>query len=266
MAPPTLRPFLRRSRDDGEHWVTVSDMMAGLMMVFLLISVTLMAGVTTEREREQRVCRAIRGELETVFENSKLGERGVGMLWRQRASGDDACLNICYTFSSDAMSFEQGDPRLPPTAQENLRDFLPDYLSALHGRDSVISEVRIGGHTSSEWSGAAEEQSSDSVPYFNNMKLSQDRARNVLEFISEFVRDNRDSAFDENWVHRKFVAVGYSSSWRLRKHESDDDGGHTSRLLMRKDTPAHEDKDASRRFEFCVAVGDDPRNEAEGQE
>ena len=31
-----------RSPDDGDHWFTISDLMAGLMMVFLFISIALM--------------------------------------------------------------------------------------------------------------------------------------------------------------------------------------------------------------------------------
>ena len=32
----------RRGQEESEHWVSVSDLMAGLMMVFLFISIALM--------------------------------------------------------------------------------------------------------------------------------------------------------------------------------------------------------------------------------
>jgi flagellar biosynthesis component FlhA len=37
------------------HWVAVSDLMAGLMMIFMLISVVFMVDVETERNRIQDV-------------------------------------------------------------------------------------------------------------------------------------------------------------------------------------------------------------------
>ena len=41
------------------------------------------------------------------------------------------------------------------------------------------AEIRIEGHTSSEWF----DQSTGNEAYLNNMELSQNRARNVLDYI-----------------------------------------------------------------------------------
>lgn len=40
-----------RPSDSGEHWMSVSDLMAGLMMVFLFISVALMRDAMVERDK-----------------------------------------------------------------------------------------------------------------------------------------------------------------------------------------------------------------------
>ena len=37
--------------DDGEHWLTVSDLMAGLMMVFLFIAIVFMRNISIERDK-----------------------------------------------------------------------------------------------------------------------------------------------------------------------------------------------------------------------
>ena len=47
-----------------------------------------------------------------------------------------------------------------------------------------IAEIRIEGHTSSEWFDTV----GLDMAYYNNMKLSQDRSRNVLKYALE-IRD-----------------------------------------------------------------------------
>lgn len=44
-----------RTGDGGEHWMSVSDLMAGLMMVFLFISVALMRDAMNERDKIKEV-------------------------------------------------------------------------------------------------------------------------------------------------------------------------------------------------------------------
>lgn len=45
-----------RTHEDGEeHWISVSDLMAGLMMVFLFISIALMRSAFIERDKIKEV-------------------------------------------------------------------------------------------------------------------------------------------------------------------------------------------------------------------
>ena len=46
---------LEQLKEQEGHWVAVSDLMAGLMMIFMLISVVFMVDVETERNRIQDV-------------------------------------------------------------------------------------------------------------------------------------------------------------------------------------------------------------------
>ena len=41
--------------DSGEHWLSVSDLMAGLMMVFLFVSIALMRDALIERDKIKEV-------------------------------------------------------------------------------------------------------------------------------------------------------------------------------------------------------------------
>jgi outer membrane protein OmpA-like peptidoglycan-associated protein len=68
---------------------------------------------------------------------------------------------------------------------------------------SSIEEIRIEGHTSSEWTNASPEQA-----YYLNMALSQARTREVLSFALSLpaVSSQRD------WVQTFLTANGLSSS------------------------------------------------------
>jgi len=46
---------IRQDRGEGENWISVSDLMAGLMMVFLLIAFALMRMAFIERDRIKEI-------------------------------------------------------------------------------------------------------------------------------------------------------------------------------------------------------------------
>ena len=70
--------------------------------------------------------------------------------------------------------------------------------------------------------------------YFNNMELSQNRTRRVLEFIL----NNQQT--DKDWIRQKLTANGLSSSKLVIKNEI-------------------EDKEKSRRVEFRVRTNAEKR-------
>ena len=45
----------KKAHDAAEHWISVSDLMSGLMMVFLFISVAFMRHVMIERDKIKQV-------------------------------------------------------------------------------------------------------------------------------------------------------------------------------------------------------------------
>ena len=82
-------------------------------------------------------------------------------------------------FVSPSVFFASGDSAVNPQFREVLAEFFPRYVKVLEKYSAEIVEVRIEGNASLEWSG--DDNSNDA--YFYNMKLSQDRAFNVLQYI-----------------------------------------------------------------------------------
>lgn len=224
MRSVTTRLFGKgRSRSDGEHWLTISDLMAGLMMVFLFIAIALMRSAFLDRDRIREVAVAYRE-----------GQVAIDQALRSEFAGDlekwDAAIdseNLIFEFRSPEVLFESGSAVLRPQFITILDDFFPRYLRVLRKFEIAIEEVRIEGHTSSDWVLATAD-----VAYFNNMRLSQGRTRSVLEYVYGLPV----TLDDQSWVRRRVAAVGLSSS----------------RPVM--DVFGREDPDASRRVLFRVVT------------
>ena len=218
-------------QENEEHWLSVSDLMAGLMMVFLLIAIIFM--IHAERERRtvtdvavlyERLRLDLYNDLLTEFEDD-LAEWGAEL--------DE---DLTFRFNREDLLFDRGETELQPQFQAILADFFPRYVAIIHQpqyRDD-ISEVRIEGHTSSAWGDRPEDEA-----YILNMALSQERTREAASFLLDL--DEVDEV--RPWVKANLTANGLSSS----------------RLVLTPD--GEEDEARSRRVEFRVVTDADQRIE-----
>jgi len=233
MSASLFRPRRQHRADDGEHWLTVSDLMSGLMIIFLFVAITYLqplANKATEleaaRERIREIVVAFNVDEEKLA--SELERELARDLPRWGAELDRPTLTI--RFRAPDLLFEQGEARLTPQFRRLLDEFLPRYLSILHSTESSIEEVRIEGHTSSEWRGAA----NPTEAFFRNMDLSQQRTRAVLEVILTA----RGLERFRDWARSTITANGMSSA----------------RPVLRAEAADSEDPDRSRRVEFRVVT------------
>ena len=213
---------ISREHEDSDHWMSVSDLMSGLMIVFLFISIALMRTAFIERDKIKEV--AVTYQERQVALYDALKSEFSQDLDKWNAEIDPATLS--FKFKSPDILFVTGSADLRPVFRDVLSDFFPRYLKVLSGFQDSISEVRIEGHTSSKWN----QNSSPDEAYFRNMALSQERTRSVLLYVQmlKAVSNERD------WVRKNVAAVGFSSS----------------RLVL--NDQGLEDEDASRRVTFRV--------------
>jgi outer membrane protein OmpA-like peptidoglycan-associated protein len=216
-----------RQKEDGEHWLTVSDLMAGLMIVFLFIAIAFMRHVNIERVKIRDVAVAYQQNQVAIFDALNVEFEKDLSTWE--ASIDKETLS--FQFDSPEVLFERGESSLKTKFKEILDNFIPRYLNVLNQYKQSIDEVRIEGHTSSEWG-----DSNPDDAYFFNMSLSQNRTRSVLNH-SYFLANL--SSEQKIWIKSSFAAVGLASS-RLKSH-----GDGT------------EDKQRSRRVSFRVITNAD---------
>jgi outer membrane protein OmpA-like peptidoglycan-associated protein len=213
------------------HWIPLSDLMTGLMVMFLLIAVVYMMRVEAEADRIKEVAIAyneVRDELHRDLEREFQDDLPQ---WKAKIVKAD----LAVQFTEPEVLFASGSSTLRPDFRLILDDFFPRYLRILTSdkyRES-ITEVRIEGHTSSEWYDGA----TDRIAYFRNMALSQERTRSTLQYVLSLPQ----SGAHEAWLRQHLTANGLSSS----------------RLVS--DTAGREDRLRSRRVEFKVRTDAETR-------
>lgn len=194
------RIFGRSRRLDDDHWISVSDLMAGLMIIFLFIAVSYIRPIentqsairniaATWNESESEIYTALRDEFQSDMED-----------WNAELERE----TLTVRFKAPEVLFDTAAPDLKPRFEGILSNFFPRYLEVLYDYKDAIEEVRIEGHTSSIWRGATSAEEA----YFNNMALSQARTRSVLEYSLTLPAAE---PFRE-WARRHLTATGLSSS------------------------------------------------------
>lgn len=195
-----------KSDDSDAQWAPVSDLMAVLMLIFMFIAIVF---VRTVREDCDKIYQVLDAEFADDF-----------VRWDVELLRDST-----IRFRNPDVLFSAGSDEIRPEFRAILSNFLPRYVESIepfHKKDE-IREIRIEGHTSSEYGQEPYEKA-----YFLNMALSQSRTRAILRYTLELPEV---SQYVE-WVRPLITANGLSSS----------------DLILLPD--GNEDRDRSRRVEF----------------
>tara|TARA_R110001599_G_scaffold351706_2_gene584322 strand:+ start:1734 stop:2444 length:711 start_codon:yes stop_codon:yes gene_type:complete len=213
-------------QDDGEHWLSVSDLMAALMMVFLFIAVALMRQAFQDRDRMRDIAVTYQDKQVAIFDALREEFEQDLERWDAHIEQD----TLAFEFRSPDILFRQGAADLRPRFRTILDDFFPRYINALDPFRESIDEVRIEGHTSSIWNLST----SPDNAYFLNMQLSQARTRAVLDYVFRL----RGVAPARPWIKRHVAAVGLSSSRPVLDRDGDEDHAASRRVSFRVITNA----------------------------
>ncbi len=239
-----LIPPQGKRQQSEEHWIPLSDLMTGLMMVFMLIAVVFMIQVQAEANKAEE--EKVRAESQAAKMRRiaviyyELKERLYTDLEAEFHSdlpkwGAELDHDLSIRFKEPDVLFANGKSELGDRFRDILSDFFPRYLRILSGpayRES-IEELRIEGHTSSVWNN----DTSPDNAYIQNMALSQERTRSVLQYVLFMPRT---SAL-QSWLIARLTANGLSSS------------------KLRLNSNGTENREASRRVEFRVRTNADTR-------
>lgn len=211
------------SHESGEHWLTVSDLMAGLMMVFLFIAIVFMMNTQKENDKIKDVAVAYQQNQVAIYEALQTEFKDDLNKWGATIDKE----TLAFSFQSPDVLFANNETTLSEAYKNILNNFFPRYIDVLRPYRESLNEIRIEGHTSSAGlRGATEAQA-----YFYNMRLSQGRTRAVLEYAYALMPN------ESVWIKANIAAVGFSSS-RLIMKDGVEDAAQSRRVSFRAITNA----------------------------
>jgi len=231
-------PWLGARRATEEHWIPLSDLMTGLMMIFMLISVLSMVQVQASGDAMRSVAQNYGQSRQNLYRDL-LHEFSPDLRrWRAKLDPD-----LTIRFEQPDVLFDTGRAELKASFKVILADFFPRYVRIISDPSykPYISEIRIEGHTSSIWGAGVNEDDA----YFRNMELSQSRTRSTLEYVLLLPQ----VAADKSWLTRHLTANGLSSSRTLRNEDGTENVEASQRVEFRVRT------DAESRINEILKVG-----------
>lgn len=215
-------------------WMSVSDLMTGLMVIFLFIAIAYI-----KRVQQNQTVLSDYVETKNKLHDKLVKEfEGDTLKW-QMAIGKD----LSMKFNNPTVLFAQGSSELTPQFKEILDEFLPRYFNILLN-DSLkknIQEIRIEGHTD-----PVPYPSLDSDAYIANVILSQQRSLSVLRYFRGMPAFEKYNDKEKQLLEFWFTSNGLSYGKSL-----DSDGNYT--LSFGKDI----DYQMSRRVEFRIVTSGD---------
>ena len=206
---------IRHKQEEISYWLSFSDIMAGLLIVFVLVTIFMVLDLNEASEvtkvaeleylRLKEESENLKKELELTkinLENIVAINDEIIMLLKAKL-GDSLEIDEdtgAIRLKSDLL-FDSGKSLLNLTGKEFIRNHLPTFFDIIFDEDvkTNISSVIIYGFTD------------DVGDYEYNLKLSQDRAREVYKFIlSDPAFDNHKEEFKEYIVlsgvaHAKYL-------------------------------------------------------------
>lgn len=165
-----------------KEWISISDLMSVLMMVFLFIAILFMLKVKDDSRQLENQHEAMKAVAETYDDTKNaLREELLATFADDLERWDAAVLaDGTIRFNHPQALFAVGKSELSNRFKAILDNFFPRYVAVLSSpqwRDD-IDEIRIEGHTSSDWQGAGDV----GQRYIRNAQLSQERAFAVLRY------------------------------------------------------------------------------------
>jgi outer membrane protein OmpA-like peptidoglycan-associated protein len=161
-----------KNRDS--HWIPLADLMTALMVIFLFIAVAYMEEVQKEKEQQDQIINNYQKDKLILYNELKEAFKKDFKRWDLRLDND-----LSIKFINPQVLFGTGSSDITPQFQAILIEFIPKYLNVVLQEKYVgkIAEIRIEGHTDTQ------PVFINGDPYIDNMKLSQDRCRNVMAFL-----------------------------------------------------------------------------------
>lgn len=181
---------------EQDYWLSYSDLMAGLLMVFALM---LLVAVYHYTEQLNGRIDVIEGAITSIDARQQV----IDSVQIHLAGNPSASISIdpvtaMITLSDDIL-FDEDSYELLPEGRNALETFGVEILPIILGRELFVAhldEIIVEGHTN------------DNGPFYYNLHLSQERAFVVMEHLMESAPPQFRSILEQH-----MTANGRSFSW-----------------------------------------------------
>ena len=154
---------------ENVFWITMTDLLLGLAVIFIVLFVLAMTGFSQAKLEEQNIKSEVAKDLAQEL-NAKNIDAQIDLM-----TGDVKL--------SDLQLFELGSYELSDDGKAFLNKFIPIYLNAVFENPKVADKVKnivIQGHTDSQSFAGID---SKDIQFIKNMELSTKRANEVAKYI-----------------------------------------------------------------------------------
>ncbi len=155
--------------EDNVFWITLTDLLLGLAIIFMVLFVLAMTGFSQEKIQQQHAQNEVAKEIVKNIKQQKLN-----------VEVNEYTGEVKF---SDLELFTLNSWQLTPKGKQYLDKFIPIYVNTIFSNPKFsdsISNILIQGHTDSHTFAGGK---SKSYQYTKNMDLSLKRANAVAEYI-----------------------------------------------------------------------------------
>lgn len=217
---------MKKQLKKDDYWVSLSDMMTGLMVIFLFIAISYITVVKNKTSQIENILGGYVKTKQDLHYELKKGFEKDFKAWNIKLDS-----TLVIHFLDENVLFDKDKSNIKPQFANILDKFLPKYIGILLKKEfrNKIEEVRIEGHTDSDGS------------YLYNLELSQKRTANVLAYLRQSNFYSKLPKKDKELLDFWITANGFSFGRTLDKS-----GNFT--VVSGK----NENQDKSRRVEFRI--------------
>ena len=211
-------------------WISMSDMMTGLMLVFLLIAIVFMYQVQLKQKEQNKILFDYNNAKEKLYNEINKSFKDKSNKWWMKIN-NDLSINFNVDFEPDSYLLKQ-------ELKDILDKFIPKYLFLINQEKykDRIKEVRIEWHT---WECSVYE-------YEECLILSQRRANSVLLYLQ-----NTSSFKELEKKYKEKLNFWFTANWMWDWKLLDENWEY---IYFSKQKPNNQN---SRRVEFKIITNSD---------
>ena len=227
---------MKESSDN--NWISFSDIMTVLMIIFLFISISYMMQVKKEQAQRDEIFEEFKATKEELYNELNTVFKDDFQKWDVQLDKD-----LSIKFTNPDVLFQSGKTDIRPYFSEILNEFLPKYFDIIlqEKYKDKISEIRVEGHTDN-----VPAPQYDKDPYIANTLLSQERSAEVIKHF-------RKMEYFKKLLTKQITLIEYLLTANgLSYGRTVDDNGD---LTINSNQPINNQK--SRRVEFRIITTSD---------